>query len=272
MTPRASEGPRVPSGTVTPGSQSEGILRLQASRCRNGQGAKRPPRQRGDCPSLPRSARRTIFDDHRGTLVTQNRFIRAEVLGAAVAGTAQPPPLCPALSSLGLLSSSGGVWGSVSSPPVSPLSPAPAPLPLCLAHPLVFTRRLGAAGHGRGDFSSGGRDVLPAMGGPFWVRVLQGRGRRRKARPSGAAGSRDASWRGRGRMEPDVKMEMREGRGLRAGRTGADQSSKAGHCRERREVLLGFVTASSPGRPLPPNQEPSTRQTVSLHPRPACDE
>lgn len=148
--------------------------------------------------------------------------------------------------------------------PVSPLSPAPAPLPLCLAHSLVFTRR--------GDFSSGGRDVLPAMGGPFWVRVLQGRGRRRKARPSGAAGSRDASWRGRGRMEPDVKMEMREGRGLQAGRTGADQSSKAGHCRERREVLLGFVTASSPGRPLPPNQEPSTRRTVSLHPRPACDE
>lgn len=168
--------------------------------------------------------------------------------------------------------SSTGVWGSVSSPPVSPLSPAPAPLPLCLAHPLVFTRRLGAAGHGRGDFSSGGRDVLPAMGGPFWVRVLQGRGRRRKARPSGAAGSRDASWRGRGRMEPDVRMEMRGGRGLRAGRTGADQSSKAGHCRERREVPLGFVTASSPGRPLPPNQEPSTRRTVSLHPRPACDE
>lgn len=92
MTPRASEGPRVPSGTVTPGSQSEGILRLQVSRCRNRQGAKRPPRQRGDCPSLPRSARRTIFDDHRGTLVTQNRFICAEVLGAAVAGTAQPPP------------------------------------------------------------------------------------------------------------------------------------------------------------------------------------
>lgn len=140
MTPRASEVPRVSSGTVTPGFQSEGILRLHESRCRNGQGAKRPPRQRGDCPSLPRSARRTILDDHRGTLVTQNRFIRAEVLGAAVAGTAQPPPLCPALSSLGLLSSSGGVWGSVSSPPRFPsFSGSCSSPPLSRSSPHVYT-------------------------------------------------------------------------------------------------------------------------------------
>lgn len=146
------------------------------------------------------------------------------------------------------------------------LSPSVSLIPSCL-HGASEPRDTGAVT----SAVVAGTCFLP-MGGPFWVRVLQGRGRRRKARPSGAAGSRDASWRGRGRMEPDVRMEMRGGRGLRAGRTGADQSSKAGHCRERREVPLGFVTASSPGRPLPPNQEPSTRRTVSLHPRPACDE
>lgn len=186
----------------------------------------------------------------------------------AVAGTTQPPPSnvlsTVLLSLLGLLR--GCLLGiSGSSPSVSPPSGSHSSRlshhpPLCLAHHLVFTQHLRATGHRHCDCGGGGWDVLPVMELRVPSECVSSRagGRRRKAGHSGEAGSQDPSWRGRGRMESDVKI--RGEKRLRAGRANADRSSKMGPCRERREVPLSFVKASSSGVSASP--QPGTKHVT----------